>query len=136
MYSMSSQDLVDLCPKGDTRCSFHSRVSYSCVSSQRCQSHLCLLSVFSSEFAAKIQFTNILDFGKSMILSLLLASACHYSMTAAKVTCKLNSEQKAVGRIWPLGSILLALVLHILRRLTSLDCGSCTVIWQRCLVDL
>lgn len=91
------------------------------VSSQLCQSHLCLLCVFSSEFAVKIHFTNVLDFGKSVILPQLPGSACHYSMTADEVTCKLNSEQQAVGRIWPLDSILLALVLHILRQLTSLD---------------
>lgn len=43
------------------------------VSSQCCQSHLCLLCVFSSEFAVEIHFTNILDIGKSVILQLLLA---------------------------------------------------------------
>lgn len=37
MYSLSSRDLVGLCPEGDRRCSFHSGVSYSCVSSQCCQ---------------------------------------------------------------------------------------------------
>lgn len=128
MYSLSSRDLVG----------FVLKEIWDALSTLGCPTAVFLLGaansaslccVFSSEFVVKIHFTNTLDSGKSVVLSQLLGSACHRSMTAAKMICKLmclavlqpNSEQQAGGGIWPLGSILLALVLHISDWLTSLD---------------
>jgi hypothetical protein len=75
--------------------------------------------VFSSEFTVEIHFANVVGFGKSVVLSQMLASACHYSMTEAKI-CKLMClavlcPNSAAGCGWdPAPRLnLLGFVLHI-----------------------
>lgn len=77
MCSQSSWALVDLCPGREYKTLFLNAVNGTPV-----------YSVFSSEFAVKVHFANVVGFGKSVVLSQMLGSACHYSMTEAKI-CKL-----------------------------------------------